>query len=490
MPDNPFDGLEPAILWKHFEVFTRTPRPSGREEQIAAYVLDWAAQHGYETARDEVGNLVVRVPASPGREDAPPVIIQGHLDMVCERNADSPYDSETGPVHVVRDGDWLTAEGTTLGADNAIGVTAGMACAEDPSVAHGPLELLMTIDEETGMTGAMGLDPSLVRGRTMLNLDSEEDGVLFVGCAGGCDTRIELPLHREPLPGGVVLREIAVTGLLGGHSGLDIIRNRANAIHVLARALEPVAALAPLRIVGLAGGSKRNAIPREAFATIAVPAAEDARLRAAVDAVAAAVRTEYAGIEPQPSIAVREPAQDGAEALDETTGLRLVRLLRALPSGVIAMSRDIEGLVETSTNLGVVRAEPGDDTATIVCCSRSSVSEALDSVLEQIAAIAALAGASAERTGRYPGWKPNLDSPVLKVTRGAFERLFGREPHVTAIHAGLECGLIGERIPGMDMVSFGPEIRGAHSPDERVQISSVGRFWQLLTAVLDDLSRA
>ncbi len=490
MSDQPFAGLEPARLWKHFEVFTRTPRPSGREEQIARYVLAWAAEQGFETQRDDAGNLVVRVPASPGREQAAPVIIQGHLDMVCERNADSPWDCETGPVHVVRDGDWITAEGTTLGADNAIGVAAGMAAAEDPDVVHGPLELLMTIDEETGMTGAMSLEASLVSGRTMLNLDSEEDGVLFVGCAGGCDTKIRLGLTRAAIPAGHRLLDVAVTGLLGGHSGLDIIRNHANAIHVLARALDAAGGQAALRIVHLTGGSKRNAIPREAFATIAVPAAAEPAVREAIDRVAATVAAEFAGIESGPVIEARGPdGEPATEAFDEQTSRRLVLLLRGLPSGVIAMSRDIPGLVETSTNLGVVHAERGASSADIVCCSRSSVSEALDSVLEQIRAVSDLAGAVATRTGRYPGWKPNLDSPVLGVLKGAFERLFGRQPEVTAIHAGLECGLIGERIPGMDMVSFGPEIRGAHSPDERVEIGSVERFFRLLVAALDDLSR-
>ncbi len=485
-----FAGLTPSSLWKHFEVFTQTPRPSGREERIAAYVLAWANERGFASERDGAGNVIVRVPGTPGREKAPVVVIQGHLDMVCERNSDSPYDAEKDPLHVARDGEWLKATGTTLGADNGIGVAAGMAAADDPDVVHGPLELLMTLDEETGLTGAQNLDGSRLMGRTLLNLDSEDMGVLFVGCAGGCDTRIRFAPERGPLPAGAVLLDVAVSGLLGGHSGLDIVRNRANALHVLARVLDGAHAVAPLSIATLAGGSKRNAIPREATATIAVEAGRADAVREAIESGAVAIRHAFETLEP--NLAVRVTATPAAampaSAWTAEASARVVQLLRAIPSGVIAMSQDIPGLVETSTNLGV--ATTSDDGALeVITCSRSSVAEALDGVIAQIDAIAKLAGANAQAHGRYPGWKPNLRSHVLEVTKQAHARLFGNEPQVTAIHAGLECGLLGERVPGMDMVSFGPDIRGAHSPDERVHVGSVERFWKLLAAVLDDLSR-
>lgn len=488
MSTSPFAGLKPELLWKHFEAFTKTPRPSGREQEIAAHVESWAEGLGYEVVKDATGNLCVRVPGRPGRENADPVVVQGHLDMVCERNADSPHDAETGPVHVVREGDWLTAEGTTLGADNAIGVCAGMAAAEDPDVVRGPLELLMTLDEETGMTGAMTLDASLVRGRTMLNLDSEDDGVLFVGCAGGCDTRIELELDREdgPAAGHEVL-EVSVKGLKGGHSGLDINNNRMNAIHALARVLDAMRGAGELRVVSIDGGSKRNAIPREAGAVVTMPSSEGPAARQAADAARDALLEHYAGLDDGLQVTISSATAKPTQVATKDATHRAIALLRAIPSGVIAMSQDIEGLVETSSNLGVVTTE--GDTMRVVCCSRSSVKPAIDGVLDQIASICALAGAKAVRHGEYPGWKPNMNSRVLGITRDASERLFGQAPEITAIHAGLECGLLGERVPEMDMVSFGPDIRGAHSPDERVHAPSVERFWKLLAAVLDDLSK-
>ena len=484
MSADPFAGLEPARVWKHFAAMTRLARPSGQEEKVAAHVEAWAAEQGFEVKHDATGNLCVHVPASPGRESAPAVAIQGHLDMVCERDSDSPNDAEVGRLEVVRDGDWIRAVGTTLGADNGIGVAAGMAAAEDPEVLHGPLDLLMTIDEETGMTGAIGLDPSILRARIMLNLDSEEDGVLFAGCAGGCDTKMALGGPRED-PGGASAWRITVAGLKGGHSGLDINCNRLNSIRALARVLGRIAGETSLRVVALSGGSKRNAIPRESEAVIVVDPAAESLVRQAVEGVGADLREQYRGLDD--GLSVELTAASAAPAFSVDLSRRLVDLLQAIPSGVVAMSQDTPGLVETSTNLGVVTTD--GDCVNTVSCSRSSNAPALAEVLAGLRAVGRLAGAEVHEHGGYPGWKPNLDSPVLKVTREASARLFGVEPEVTAIHAGLECGLIGERVPGMDMVSFGPEIRGAHAPGERVQISSVQKFWNLLTAVLDDLSR-
>jgi dipeptidase D len=489
MSDQPFAGLEPALLWQHFAAFTRIPRPSGQEQAISDHVTSWAEKAGYEVRRDGSGNLCVVVPASPGREQAPVVVIQGHLDMVCERNSDSPYDAEKDPLHVVREGDWLTAEGTTLGSDNGIGVAAGMAVADDESVPHGPLELLMTLDEETGMTGAMTLDPELVRGRIMLNLDSEEDGVLFVGCAGGTDTRTVFTPEREAPPAGTKPFVVSVSGLKGGHSGLDIAKNHQNAIHALARVLEGAGARAPFRLSSFDGGSKRNAIPREARAVVFLAPDAEAGFREGAEQVRATLVEQFQGVDDGLVVKV-EPADGAAPdaAFTAASGERLLALLRALPSGVLAMSQDIEGLVETSTNLGVATSQD-DGRVELISCTRSSVAPALRGALDQLQSVARLAGAGATEHGAYPGWKPNMASTALAKTKQAYVRLFGNEPEVTAIHAGLECGLIGERMPGMDMISFGPDIRGAHSPDERVHIPSVARFWQLLGAVLDDLSR-
>ncbi len=482
---DPFAGLAPGALWKHFAAFTRIPRPSGQEQQMAEYVRSWARERGFEVASDAVGNLCVHVPASPGRENAPPVILQGHLDMVCERNADSPYDPEKGNIHVVRDGDWIRSEGTTLGADNGIGVASAMAVAEDATIAHGPLDLLMTIDEETGMTGAQGLDPKILRGRIMLNLDSEDDNVLFVGCAGGGDLKVTFEAARAAVPAGNVGLAVSVKGLQGGHSGLDINRNRMNALHALVRLVLDAAGDAAPLVVSLQGGSKRNAIPREASLTLLLPNAAVASFRTRLDEGKAALLYQFKGLDDGLEVHVADAAPARAFGADDSR--RLLDLVRAIPTGVIAMSQDIPGLVETSTNLGVITTS-GDEVV-LLCLCRSSVMPALHDLLEAHKGLARLAGVKVEYLGGYPGWKPDLSSRALAVTKQAYKRLHGEEPGVTAIHAGLECGLIGERVPGMDMVSFGPVLVGVHAPGERVSISSTQKFWKLLGAVLDDLSK-
>lgn len=481
-------ALTPERLFRHFSRFTQIPRPSGREEAIVDHVLGWAAEHGFKTRQDETGNVVVSVPATPGHEQAPVVVIQGHLDMVCERNRDSEVDPESEPLRVVIDGEWVTAEGTTLGADNGVGVCAGMAVAEDPEVVHGPLELLMTVDEEVGMSGAMGLDASMLEGRILLNLDSEEDGKLFVGCAGGCDTNLDLDLERESIPAGSEIATLALSGVRGGHSGLDIHRNRVNAIHALAQVVDRALEAGLGTLVRFEGGSKRNAIPREAQATLAIPEDRVSELRELVEAERESLAARFAGIDDGLTLDV-EPGERNAESKVWTgeASRRAVSLLRALPSGVLAMSQDIEGLVETSTNLGVVRTEDGR--LHTLSCTRSSVAPAMDAALDHIDAVARLAGARSQRRGAYPGWKPDLDSKALAVVRGAARDLTATEPEVCAIHAGLECGLLGEKVSEMDMISFGPEIQGAHSPDERLHVESTQRFWSLLVRVLDDFAR-
>jgi len=478
--------LSPRSVWGHFAALAAIPRPSGHEERAVAFVTAIGASLGVKAVRDARGNVVLRVPATPGREGAPPVILQTHLDMVCEKNRDVAHDFDRDPIRPRLAGEWVQATGTTLGADNGIGVAAALAMATDPKVQHGPLELLFTLDEETGLTGAKELDPKLLTGRMLLNLDSEEDGVLFVGCAGGEDTLIDLkPSFRSAAFHGTALR-LSVTGLRGGHSGLNIVENRGNALKLITRVL--AAAIddgVPFDLASIAGGSKHNAIPRDAEAVIVPDPNAKSRLDEVTARALAAFKVELAKIDDGVRVAWA-PCPDPARVLAIADRDRLVQLLLALPHGVLAMSPDIPGLVETSSNLAVVREHEGG--IRIVTASRSSVAPSLASVLAQIRAAATLAGARITLKDGYPGWKPNLDSKALAAVREVYRARWGKEPHVTAIHAGLECGLLGEKIPGLDMVSFGPQIEGAHSPDERVNVASVARFFDALAEVLDRVS--
>jgi dipeptidase D len=478
---SPLLDLEPRSLWQHFDDIRKIPRRSGREGRIRAHMKAFAAAHGLEALEDAVGNVCLKVPATPGHESAPPVVIQGHLDMVCEKNTGTAFDFDTDPIDVVVDGDWVKARGTTLGADNGLGLAAALACVTDESVVHPRLELLFTVDEETGLTGAMRLDASLLTGQRLLNLDSEDDGVLFVGCAGGRGTTLRLPLAREAAPAGTAL-ELFVRGLRGGHSGLDIGENRANALKLVARALE-AAASTGVAIASFDGGSAHNAIPREAKAVVVV--GDRAAFERAVEGARAAALAEHGAADPEiryEITAVARPAQVFARAAAET----LVRLVLALPYGVLAMSRDLEGLVETSNNVSTLSTAAGE--AVLLLSSRSSVASALTSTVGQIRAVGLLAGAQVVEHEGYPGWQPNMASELLGVAREVFTGIWGRPPKVTAIHAGLECGLIGERVPGMDMISFGPQLKAVHSPDERAQISSSARFFEALRELLARLA--
>ncbi|HEX6852572.1 MAG TPA: aminoacyl-histidine dipeptidase [Candidatus Polarisedimenticolaceae bacterium] len=479
-------ALEPRSLWEHFDALTKIPRPSGREAAAAAYVESVARRIGAEIRRDAVGNVVLSVPASSGREKAPAVILQGHLDMVAEKNKGVEHDFLKDPIRTRVEGEWVGAVGTTLGADNGIGVAAALAAATDPAVSHGPLELLFTIDEERGLTGAIGLDASLLRGRTLLNLDSEEDGAIYVGCSGGCDSILHFdPRWTAPTPGRAPLL-LEVRGLRGGHSGLNIHEGRGNALKLVVRILfSALEAGVRFDLAAIRGGSKHNAIPREAEAILHVDPADRAKLDGIVACMREGFGVELAGVDDGVEVAVSDAPSAARVASAEAAG-RLVRLLAVLPHGVIAMSRDLPGLVETSNNLAVAEIE--GDLVRIVTSSRSSVAPSIRMVLDAIRCAGQLAGADVESRDGYPGWKPNLASPALGVVRDVYRRRWGREPEVKAIHAGLECGLLGEKVPGLDMVSFGPQIEGAHSPDERVHVASVDRFWGALKEVLDRMS--
>jgi dipeptidase D len=483
---SPLSSLEPSVLWKHFDALRCIPRPSCHEEAVMAHLRSWADARGFAHRTDAVGNLVVYVPGAKGREKAPAVILQGHVDIVAEKDKSTDFDFLKDPIPVVVDGDWVVAPKTTLGADNGIGVAAAQAVADDPAVAHGPLELLFTVDEESALTGATNLDGSLFTGRTMLNLDSEEDGTLFVGCAGGCTTELGFDLSPSASPQGWTELEITVTGLKGGHSGLAIHENRGNAIKILAELLSRTIARGPVRLVRIEGGNKHNAIPREANAAIAVPAGSASVVGESAAAVARDTLQEIGGIDPGLRIEVR-PAEGRHPSASESATARLVRLLQALPHGALSMSRDLPGLVETSTNLAV--ASTADGRAEIVTSSRSSVAPALRKVLDQIRAVGELSGAGVSERNAYPGWQPNMASPLLTLCRSTWKELHGAEAHVTAVHAGLECGIINERLGGgADMISFGPWLEGVHAPGEKVNWKTVQRFYAFLGAILERLS--
>jgi dipeptidase D len=486
---NPLDSLEPKHLWNHFNDFRQIPRPSKHEEKIAEHVLGWAQDRGLEVERDTVGNVVIRVPASAGLENRPVVVLQNHMDMVCEKNSDVEHDFLTQGIEVEVDGDWVRAKGTTLGADNGIGLAAAFAVVDDPEVKHGPLELLCTIDEETGLTGAKQLDPKLISGKILVNLDTEEDGAFYIGCAGGADTNAELKVsYRRGLLGSAPVK-LSVRGLRGGHSGLNIIENRGNAIKLAVRVM--LAALKEeieVDLVSLDGGSKHNAIPRECFALCRLPKAEIDKFQGIVAELTKEFEEEFLASDPDLEVVVEE-IDDKPEFQDVFNAHardRLLNLLNAMPHGVLSMSRDVPGLVETSNNLAVVKTE--EDKVAVQVSYRSSIMPALFAVRTQVRSICVQAGATVFEDESYPGWKPNPDSAVLAVASKVFERIFDKKPSVKAIHAGLECGLLLEKIPGMDAISIGPEIHNAHSPEESVQISSVGRFYRHLCELLAEIS--
>ncbi len=476
--------LHPKPLWRHFDQILTIPRGSKEEEKMRAFVVGVAVRNGLEHRVDATGNVVVTKPGTAGKERAPATILQGHLDMVNEKNSDVDFDFATDAIRPLREGDYLTADGTTLGSDNGIGVAAMLAIMEATDLVHGPLEFVFTVDEETGLTGAAELDPTLLSAKQLINLDSEEEGALTVGCAGGADTELTLTLDAIPAPASATAHMVRLFGLNGGHSGVDIHLQRGNAVQLLARMLQ--AAGQPGFIAAIEGGNKHNAIPREARATLVIPAGATGDFFARLDAQFQSVKAEYSVPEPGMAMAVDDVAVPEA-VWSADAGAQVLRLLVALPHGVAAMSNDIPGLVETSCNLAAVKSSGG--TLRILMSSRSSVASGMDWIKAKIDAVATLAGAGVRHHDGYPGWKPDLDSKLLGVVRSVHARVLGSEPRVEAIHAGLECGLIGKMIPGMDMISIGPQIEFPHSPNERVKVDSVGRFWELLAGTLEELAR-
>lgn len=478
--------LEPQALWRHFDEILTIPRASKKEEAMRRYVIAVAERHGLHHRADAGGNLVVSKPAAAGREGVPITVLQSHLDMVNEKNSDVTHDFERDAIVPRRDGEYLKATGTTLGSDNGIGVAAMLALMEASDLSHGPIEFLFTVEEEIGLEGAGRLDPALVTGRRLLNLDSEEEGAVTVGCAGAAMTRMNLPLEKNTVPADSPMLAVKVAGLQGGHSGLDIHLQRGNAVKVLVRALLAAFQERPFRIAALQGGNKHNVLPREASARIVAPTGGLDTLRQVLEKELQAAREELRPAEPDMRFEVTAGGEHVPEAWTEEATGRALSLLEAIPHGVLAMSYDIPGLVETSTNLASAVSQNGS--LVVLQSTRSSVASALRATRRRLRAVAGLAGASVEENLGYPAWKPDLSSPLLATVRKVHERVLGHEPEVKAVHAGLECGVIGEKCPGMDMISFGPQIEFPHSPDERVHVESVERFWRLLTAVLAELA--
>jgi dipeptidase D len=478
------EALEPALVWERFSELTRIPRPPKDEEAARAHVLAWAEEHDFESEVDNAGNVVVRVPSSTGREGTQTVVLQSHLDMVCERDPESPFDPREGRINVVLEDDWVVADGTTLGADNGIGVAAAMAVAADGSIEHGPLELLFTVSEEQGLDGAKALEPSLVEGRVLVNLDGGDEGIT-IGCAGSIHvfTRFPLALEETPLP--YVALELRLSGARGGHSGGDITSGRVNANKALGRVLTRMADATPTRLALLEGGVSRNAIPRDARAVIAVPEDAELEARAAGEAELAYLRDQFATSDGGLDLAVERTGADRSASVAGTR--QLLDLVAATPSGVIAMNPELGGVVETSSSLTVVTTDDG--VVTLGSMIRSASAQALEDVAESAKAIARLAGAEVELRRSYPPWRPDLDSALLATARVTWQRVFGSEPTLVVVHGGLECAVIGEKLPGIEMVSIGPEIESPHAPGERLRISSTQDFYRLLGALLDDLSR-
>ncbi len=476
---------EPKAVWQHFDEILTIPRGSKEEERIREYVCGVAEKKGLTYRTDEAGNVVVMKPGTAGHESSPATIMQAHLDMVNEKNSDVEHDFSTDPIEPVEDGDYLRAAGTTLGSDNGIGVAAMLAVMEADDMVHGPLEFLFTIDEETGMTGALELSADALEGRQLLNLDTEEEGSLYVGCAGGKDSSLSLPLQMDEASDGAVGLRIELKGMKGGHSGVDVHLQRGNATKLLVRALGAQYARTPFHMADLEGGNKHNAIPREAFAKIVVAAAGKDALEAGLEGELGAIQDEFRPAEPDMTFDISE-IEAPASVWDTATTQTVIRLITGLPHGVVSMSYDIPDLVETSTNLATVKADSG--TFSIGMSSRSSVDSALLALVGRVRAIGELAGADVEEGNGYPGWKPDMDSRLLGVMQELHERVLGDKPEVKAVHAGLECGIIGEKIPGMDMISFGPQIEFPHSPDERVKIGTVDDFYRLLVATLEEIA--
>ena len=479
-------GLKPEAVWNYFEQICKIPRPSRKEEKIAAWLMDFAHAHELEARQDEAGNVLIAKPAHSGREHVPTVVLQAHMDMVCEKNSDVEHDFDRDAIVPYVDGEWVKAKGTTLGADDGIGIAAALAVLTSRDIQHGPLECLFTVDEETGLTGAFALKPGFFNGKILLNLDSEDEGEMFVGCAGGVDTVIRMPYEKMPVPSHKFAVKITVKGLQGGHSGDDINKGRGNAIKLLNCFLWNIHQKYEIGVVSLEGGNLRNAIAREASAVIVFDEILKENVRVDFNIYAAEMEEVWNITEPGLKMDL-ESVELPAEVLTAESTHKLLNALYACPHGVFAMSYRMPGMVETSTNLAAVRFVE-NNTILITTSQRSDVDSEKMNIAHMVSAVFQMVGAHVEHGEGYPGWAPNPNSAILKVAVDSYKRLFGREPVVRSIHAGLECGLFLEKYPGMDMISFGPTLRGVHSPDEKVNIETVEKWWKHLVDILERIN--
>lgn len=475
--------LNPSIVWKHFYDLTQIPRPSAHEKKVIEHIKKFAESKKLDYSIDDIGNIIVRKPATQGKENKPGIILQSHVDMVPQKNNDKQHNFETDPIETIIDGEWVRANKTTLGADNGIGVASMLAILESTDISHGPVEALFTITEETGMDGAFGLKPNMLKGKIMLNLDSEDEGELFVGCAGGINGEVKTTYKQEVAPMGLAY-DIVVAGLRGGHSGIDISLGRANSNKIIARFLWSAMANFPVKIASLKGGDLRNAIPRESHAKIIIPEKFENDFRSFYGQYAEALKNEYKTADPQLNLQLNPSGRPDLVIIDEDAK-RLIGMINAALNGVIRMSDDMPGVVETSLNLAIVNIAEGN--AEFLYLLRSSVDSAKYALAEQVSSMHSLLGCEVEFNGDYPGWKPNSDSFILKNMVKLYEKDFGKKPEVKAIHAGLECGIIGGKYQGLDMISFGPTIRHPHSPDEKVKIDTVEKFWKFLKGTISSI---
>ncbi|MFO7524579.1 MAG: aminoacyl-histidine dipeptidase [Ignavibacteriaceae bacterium] len=476
--------LKPELLWNHFEEICKYPRPSKKEEKIAAHIVSVGERLGLETTKDKFGSILIRKPATPGFENRKTVVLQSHIDMVCEKNRGVEHDFDNDPIQPYIDGEWVKAKGTTLGADNGIGVAAALSVLESKDIQHGPIEALFTLDEETGLTGANSLKKNWLKADILINMDSEEEGSIYIGCSGGLNTRASFKVKPEKTPKNNLAFELNVTGLKGGHSGLEINIGRANAVKLLIRLLYSYGKTNEYRIASIEGGNKHNAIPREAFAKVVIPKKDEKTFKKFVKKFNATVKEEYVSAEPDLKVGL-----DKVKNVEKVFNLKLqknlINALYAVPHGVIKMSPDIPDLVETSTNLAVVTTEGKH--VNVVTTQRSSVASEITDIRDMVSSAFELAGAELMYNDGYPGWKPDMNSEILKVFKKSFSDLYGKEPEIKAIHAGLECGIIKEKYPDMDMISFGPTMFGVHSPDEKLKIDTVPKFWDQLVKALENI---
>lgn len=481
---NSIKDLEPNGVWKNFYSLTQIPRPSKKEAKVIAFMKAFGEGLGLETIVDAVGNIIIRKPATPGYEDRKGVILQAHLDMVPQKNADTVHDFENDPIETYIEDGWVKAKGTTLGADNGVGAAATMAVLESKTLEHGPIEALFTIDEETGMTGANALESGVLKGDILINMDSETEGELYVGCAGGIDTVGVFTPTMEAVGEGLKAYQLIVKGLKGGHSGMDINLGRGNANKFMNTLLYRCTENFGLRLATINGGSLRNAIPRESFATVVIPADKENEFLAYIPEFEAVVKEQFANTEPFLSITA-EPAEMPKEVIDMNTQKNLIEAIAAYPNGALGMSKDFEGTVETSSNLAIVKTE-GNEIMT-ASLQRGLVDAKKDELAAQIRKLLTEHGAKAESSGEYPGWQPNINSPILKTMQKVYKEKYGKEPKIMVIHAGLECGILGSKYPNWDMISFGPTLVFPHSPDEALKIETVTLFWDFLSETLKNI---